>query len=396
VKKPESLLQKNLLIAAASLLILAGPASRLSAATHSSHSHSEGHTGSHSGSSGSSTSHSIHGQGHGSGPSHSSGHPSLGAGPSGHATSRNALRPVPHHFGQVYVGNKRHHGGNPQLQNHHEGGGHHGGHHHHWGHHCYGPWLWFGSGFGGYWYGYYGDYGYGRYPARSGEAIFDLDVEPEDAEVWLDGERIGIADDFDGFPDYLYVPYGRHRIEFRLSGHDSWSTSLKVEPGRYYKFENKLRRGTGNEEELAEPADSSNRLSRQDAGRDEDRDEIEEAEQPGLGRPAWKDDDPDADSEAGLPDGDSSRHFQESTSPLPGTPLRIRITPKDAMVWLDGRTLGHARELANGFETSPGRHELVVMRHGYVTQMSTIEVKADGDSEIRIKLTPIDEEGDTD
>ena len=44
----------------------------------------------------------------------------------------------------------------------------------------------------------------------------DLDVKPEDVEVWLDGAEVGIADDFDGNPRYLSAKPGKHLLEFRL------------------------------------------------------------------------------------------------------------------------------------------------------------------------------------
>jgi len=46
-------------------------------------------------------------------------------------------------------------------------------------------------------------------------------VTPENALVYLNEVLIGIADDFDGKSDYLYLRPGRYRIEFRLSGYVS-------------------------------------------------------------------------------------------------------------------------------------------------------------------------------
>jgi hypothetical protein len=72
-------------------------------------------------------------------------------------------------------------------------------------------------------------------------ALVDTDISPEEAEVWLDGERIGTADDFDGFPSYLEVPAGWHRLEFRYPGSRTLRIDLRARPGGYYDFNRELR-----------------------------------------------------------------------------------------------------------------------------------------------------------
>ena len=88
-------------------------------------------------------------------------------------------------------------------------------------------WGWRG-GWGWGWWGwpYYGPYygpvyrHYGPYDSRPPVwAAIDADVSPEEARVYLDGKYIGIADDFDGYPDYLYLRRGHYRLEFKLDGY---------------------------------------------------------------------------------------------------------------------------------------------------------------------------------
>ena len=113
------------------------------------------------------------------------------------------------------------------------GGSHHygGSYRHHWG----GGWgyrpYWGSS----WWWGwpYYDTWGPrvyvysgGHRVATSGYAAIKTDVEPDEAEVWLDGKYVGTADDFDGYPDFLYLEPGAYHLEFRLPG-GGWLQSRK-------------------------------------------------------------------------------------------------------------------------------------------------------------------------
>ena len=112
-------------------------------------------------------------------------------------------------------------------------------------------WGWYSPGFyhpyGYYPYGYgpYG-YGYGRgYGVERDWAVVDTDISPEDARVYLDGKYIGLADDFDGFPDDLYLRRGRYRLEFRLEGYETRSVDIDARPGRKLDLQESLRRVPG-------------------------------------------------------------------------------------------------------------------------------------------------------
>lgn len=92
--------------------------------------------------------------------------------------------------------------------------------------------------YGGYSSPYYGGgyYGpsysqrYSRYSSPDWAAI-DTDISPEEAEVYLDGEFIGSADNFDGYPDFLYLTPGSHVLEFRRDGYETRSIEIDARPG---------------------------------------------------------------------------------------------------------------------------------------------------------------------
>ena len=118
---------------------------------------------------------------------------------------------------------------------HHYGYGHHGyrSHHGFYGHH-YG----YGYGYGGYG-GYGGYYGHSRYEiARAtlqaqaaGLGGLDLNVRPRKAEVYVDGQRLGKAGNFDGYPGYLWLEKGTHQVAIYKDGYLTVVQEFTIRPG---------------------------------------------------------------------------------------------------------------------------------------------------------------------
>ncbi len=109
----------------------------------------------------------------------------------------------------------------------------------------YGPWWGFGMGLG---YGFYGPWGYGPwgYPPAyygpeggvpmgvammSGFGGVDLDVKPNRADVWIDGKYQGEARDFDGYPSYLWLKEGVHRLQVQKGGYKLFDEEIEMQPG---------------------------------------------------------------------------------------------------------------------------------------------------------------------
>jgi hypothetical protein len=78
---------------------------------------------------------------------------------------------------------------------------------------------------------YYFDYGY--YPAHGSIRI---QVEPDVAEVYVDGYYAGVVDDFDGLFQRLDVAPGPHEITLRLDGFRTWSEQVYAVPGETVKL----------------------------------------------------------------------------------------------------------------------------------------------------------------
>ena len=279
-------------------------------------------------------------------------------------------------------------------------------------------WGW-GWGYSPYWYGYgygpyhpYGGYyGYGRAPSGNW-AVVDTDVSPESARVYLDGQYVGTADDFDGYPDYLYLRSGSYRLEFRLEGYETRTISVDARTGvkvdvrdklgkipnapRYGNYDTPepsggVRRFWGKRRDATEQitdeneiyggdrryrerprdwdegerseryADERDRRVEVDRDRDRDRDRIEEPR-----REDWR-------GRAGAERGEAN--------------LRLDVSPPDAAVYVDDRFMGTAQSLeADGLPVSAGRHTVTVSRPGYRDRQVEVNLSRGETERVEINL----------
>ena len=301
-----------------------------------------GHAGGHAGHSGAGVGghHSSYTHG-GSSHGESWGHPSHGL--VSHGVDVRGHH-VPAHYDHDFHGLDHHHTGfNHGFPVHHDLDHHHFDHHHH---------LIFGYPFS-YYPSYYGSpYAYGTYGydyAYSGAVdygLIDLDIQPEYAEIYLDGEYVGIADDFDGSPDYLRVPPGPHTIEFVLEGYATSRVDLDARPGSSLRVTRTLR---------SRPA--------------------------GVPRYDTRDDEPQA-----LP---PERRDHSSVQMTSAATIELRLDPPDTAVYLDGKRQADAGIAP--IPARPGRRTLEVVRPGYRSFRKVIDVPGGRTFSLNIRLEAGDE-----
>ena len=110
----------------------------------------------------------------------------------------------------------------------------------------YGPHFGLGFGPGGA-FGPWGAYGYwggpwgGDYPGQgvdtmtvakmTGWGALELSVKPSRADVWVDGKYVGEARDLDGYPSYLWLEKGAHRLAIYEGGYRTFEEDVEVERG---------------------------------------------------------------------------------------------------------------------------------------------------------------------
>jgi hypothetical protein len=201
----------------------------------------------------------------------------------------------------------------------------------------------------GYFYGYpygYAPYGYvSPYGLALDYGLIDTDVEPEEAEVYVDGSWVGTADDFDGYPGYLALPPGRHTLEFRLEGYAPYGLSLYASPGAQIRVARGLHPlGSAGPTET-EPHGGSGALE----------------PRPGPEPEEW------------------------TTSP---TRIAWRLDPADAALYLDG-----ARQRQTGpatVVTTPGTHTIEAVRPGYGPFRQEVRIPRGRTVSLDIRLEPED------
>jgi len=217
-------------------------------------------------------------------------------------------------------------------------------------------------------------------------AVVDTDVSPEGARILLDGKLIGTADDFDGFPDYLYLKPGHYTLELQLAGYETETIQIDAEVGRLYKLDNDMRRVPG------EPAAAwYDRPDGLPVGR------VFGPSTPAV--PAGTGAGPDRASrpEPRRSGADTSLRPELSRSTAAvqvptGASLQFQVTPVQASVYLDGEFVGTGAELASlerGFTVAAGSHLLEVVAPGYEPRSVTLEVAAGDERQVVVELDPV-------
>ena len=71
-------------------------------------------------------------------------------------------------------------------------------------------------------------------PTTSGGVSFE--VNPPDAQVFVDGGYIGTAEDFDGTKQPLTLAVGQHRVELRRQGYQVVTFDVNVLAGQVIPY----------------------------------------------------------------------------------------------------------------------------------------------------------------
>ena len=128
------------------------------------------------------------------------------------------------------------------------------------------PWFGFGYGWGPWGWGgaYYPGYPAGgvdmNYAMMSGMGAVELNVKPNRADVWVDGRYVGEARDLDGYPTYLWLQDGGHRLQVYKGGFKVFDDQIDVRRGMRSEIKLKLEPGESQPPglkpgEKAEPGD---------------------------------------------------------------------------------------------------------------------------------------------
>lgn len=71
----------------------------------------------------------------------------------------------------------------------------------------------------------------------------DLNVKPKKTEVYVDDEYVGVSGQFDGFPAYLWLKEGTHKLALVKDGYKTLEREYKITPGTVLDVRLKLQEG---------------------------------------------------------------------------------------------------------------------------------------------------------
>lgn len=241
------------------------------------------------------------------------------------------------------------------------------------------PWGWWGwwGGWWGPWYhgGYYPPVAYYPDQLSPNMGALDLDLRPEKVQVWLNGTPIGVADNFDGWPRYLWLEEGTYDLVFYHPGYETLARQYTIYPGVVIDVEDTMVKGDAVPPEELISTSTERRDER--LRRREERGEAADGREP----PDWRDR-VRAEREA----MEDQPYVDTRAEPAR---LRLEVRPADASVYLDGRFIGVANDLARAraaLIVEPGEHELEVVRPGYASKSTTFTAEVDEEVELTVEL----------
>lgn len=265
-------------------------------------------------------------------------------------------------------------------------GGYRGGHHYgsHYG--SYYPYFsYYGRSFSiGYWglpYFYYwpGSLSYTRiFPNRryGASGALDINIRPKKTEIYVDGQYIGVAGRYDGFPSYLWLEEGTYDVVFYRQGYETLARQYTIYPGLTVDVNDRLVPG-----QAIRPEDLPSRsTTRRDDRLRRDRQRRETAYSNRRDR-----------FEERSRQGELERRSEVDSFDARSAPARVRldVRPQDATVYLDSRFLGSGTELSSlhaGLIVDAGDHVLEVVHPGYETSVTRFAVESSEEIELEVEL----------
>ena len=195
-----------------------------------------------------------------------------------------------------------------------------------------------------------------RYPPFPGWAVYAdwetanirIDVEPDDAQVYVDRYYAGVVDDFDGIFQHLTLRAGPHLLEIRKTGFTTLVAELNLSPGQSITYRRVMQPvSAGETPEAALPLP------------------------PGFEEGAA----PPPPAEAAMPPGD----------------VQFDVKPKDAEIYVDGFYAGLVDDF-NGsqrLELPAGPHHLSIRMAGYETIDLDLSITAERSITYRAEMKKV-------
>ena len=233
------------------------------------------------------------------------------------------------------------------------------------------PWFYSPYWYDPFWYGqYYPPYGYG-WGQGYNAANLKVQVEPKNAEVYVDGRLAGIVDHFDGMFQSLMLEAGAHDVIVYLDGYRSIHEQLYLNVGSTYRIKGVMEKLAPGEP--GEPRPQPSVMTRQrpvQAG----------PEPPDNYYPPPAQSEPRAAEPApSIPPVAADSRFGQ---------IAIRVQPGDAEVLIDGeawRNPPGADRLV--VHLSPGTHRVEIRKEGFDPFVTAVDITRGETAVLNVSLT---------
>ncbi len=220
-------------------------------------------------------------------------------------------------------------------------------------------------------------YGYRRYGVS---ADLRIQVEPKNAEVFVDGHYAGLVDDFDGVFQRLKVTPGGHEIQIYLDGFKTIVDRRYFSPNKGYSIKERMIRLGPGESSGPKPTPPP--------------EPQEEQPEPGLYQPrqpgAMPPPRPGLPPQPPPPGQPEERPVvvEPGTEPSTFGQLAIRVQPADAQITVDGEVWqgapGQARLV---IDLPAGVHRVEIKKEGFAPFSRQVTIKARETTVLNVSLS---------
>jgi len=217
----------------------------------------------------------------------------------------------------------------------------------------YGGWYsgWYGG--GPYYQRYPYPYPYPAYYVDNSSAA-RLQVQPREAEVFVDGHFVGTVDNFDGWTQRLRVAPGERQLEIYLDGYRTFRRHVLFRPGATISIRHDMEPLAPGDAPEARPAPDPSAAPQRT--------------RPGQAPPA----------PGRAPARPESREYGA---------LEIRVQPADAEVFVNGERWESPDQGVLSIELAGGLHRVEVQREGYRTYSAEVRVVAGEVTTLNVSLS---------
>jgi hypothetical protein len=219
----------------------------------------------------------------------------------------------------------------------------------------------------------YPAYGYPYYPYYGYPFVYDnsaslrLQVNPREAEVFVDGYYAGTVDDFDGTFQRLHVVPGDHDLELFLPGHRSYQQKVYLQPGKTFNVRHAMEPLAPGDAEPVRPAAK---------------------ERPAGASPRSPERHPGAPPRDRDP-GAAGNQAPGRTPQSQFGSLALRVQPGDASITIDGdvwENPGPSERLI--VQLGQGIHNVTIRKDGYRTYMTDVTIRPGETTALNVAMTP--------